>query len=255
MGETQRTKPTPVPFKTTNIGTLSLKLGREPIEFRFPDTGNAAVLIKKIFSGQEYPLLKCPAFRPHTIVDIGANVGASAVYFAASYPDAKIYCYEPSPSNFRFLYDNVSPIRNILKFQYGLYDRDLKTQLYLGAAQCLQNSIYESIETRKEQETIELRKASTVFSENHISPSILKVDTEGCEVPILRDLALWLPQMDLIYLEYHSERDRLEIDRLLTPYFHLWHSTAILIHRGSLAYVSNKLINRYPELGKREIKC
>ncbi len=44
----------------------------------------------------------------HTIIDCGANIGITALYFAARYPNARIYSVEPDPSNFAILKQNVA---------------------------------------------------------------------------------------------------------------------------------------------------
>ena len=44
---------------------------------------------------------------------------------------------------------------------------------------------------------------------------ILKIDTEGCEVPILFSIKKYLTEIKILYIEYHSSIDRDEIRRLL----------------------------------------
>jgi hypothetical protein len=44
---------------------------------------------------------------------------------------------------------------------------------------------------------------------------VLKIDTEGCEMPILKEMGEVLSSIKIIHLEFHSEDDRREIDRLL----------------------------------------
>ena len=41
------------------------------------------------------------------IVDLGANIGMSALYFACRYPKAKIYAIEPNNANFSMLKMNL----------------------------------------------------------------------------------------------------------------------------------------------------
>lgn len=236
------------------IGVISLDFGQERLKFRFPDSGNARDHMMAIFGGREYPLLQIPEFVPHTVVDIGANVGATVVYFASNYPDASVFCYEPSPTNFAFLSKNVDRFSNVFSFNYGLFDQELKLPLYQGSSQCLQHSIYRNVETGNDYELVELHRASEELIARNITPSILKIDTEGCELQILNDVADCLPQVDVIYIEYHSERDRLAIDRLLEPHFNLAHANATLIHRGSNVYTSKRLLELYPYLGKWEIR-
>ena len=43
----------------------------------------------------------------YTIIDGGANIGITSLYFAARYPHAKIYSVEPLPQNFALLEANV----------------------------------------------------------------------------------------------------------------------------------------------------
>ena len=71
---------------------------------------------------------------------------------------------------------------------------------------------------------------------------ILKLDTEGCEVPILRSLQKHLPEIKLVYVEYHSDRDRRLIDCLLAKTHVLWRGHVPLAYRGEFCYLNRKLI-------------
>jgi hypothetical protein len=74
------------------------------------------------------------------------------------------------------------------------------------------------------------------------SIDILKLDTEGCEVPILRSLASRLPRTGIIYVEFHSERDRMEIDRLVLPTHALFQGRIMKPYRGELCYVIRAIL-------------
>ena len=43
----------------------------------------------------------------------------------------------------------------------------------------------------------------------------MKIDTEGCEVPIIKTLSNYYELLSVIYLEYHSVSDKKELLRLL----------------------------------------
>src|SRR5262245_62031962 len=49
---------------------------------------------------------------PRVIVDCGAHIGCTTVYFANRFPGATIYALEPEESNFELLKRNVAPYRN-----------------------------------------------------------------------------------------------------------------------------------------------
>lgn len=67
--------------------------------------------------------------------------------------------------------------------------------------------------------------------------SILKVDTEGMELPILRALEEALADVEVIHLEYHSDEDRRELDALLSGSHVLFTSRASEPDRGTVTYV------------------
>lgn len=70
-------------------------------------TLDAAIFEQVLCEGSEYRL---PVdTQPKVIFDVGANIGAAAVYFAARYPEAKVYCFEPLPENIELLRKNVAP--------------------------------------------------------------------------------------------------------------------------------------------------
>ena len=93
-------------------------------------------------------------------------------------------------------------------------------------------------------ETVQLRRISTLLDELRIGRiALLKADTEGAELPILNDLLPRMNQIDAIYLEYHSEDDRLAIDQLLAPHFILFRSRASIAHRGICGYLARRVIS------------
>jgi len=44
---------------------------------------------------------------PKTILDLGANIGMTAIYFHRSFPNAELACVEPMPANLRILRKNL----------------------------------------------------------------------------------------------------------------------------------------------------
>ena len=97
--------------------------------------------------------------------------------------------------------------------------------------------------TAGEGEQIRLVGASQFLSQHGIeSVDILKIDTEGCEVPILQSLSKYLPEVKVLYVEYHSERDRRLIDGLLAQTHVLWRGHVSFAYRGEFCYVKRELV-------------
>jgi hypothetical protein len=81
--------------------------------------------------------------------------------------------------------------------------------------------------------------------------SILKLDTEGCEVPILTALQNYLPQTEVIYLEYHSEFDRRRIDSMLDRTHVLFHAAVFEPHRGTIGYIAADVLDKLHRASSR----
>ncbi len=181
-----------VPSSTSDkVGAVQFRHAGRSYHCRFPDVGNLRDIVTKIVSGQAYPLPILKGFRPEVIVDVGANVGASALYFAIIWPEARLFCYEPSSRNLPFLRANLKDLPQARVFDHGLSDRNRQTRLYHGKFQTAQDSTVPSVETGTDFEMIRLRRASDEFAACNLDRiSILKIDTEGAECEILCQSAL-----------------------------------------------------------------
>ncbi|MBI5766598.1 MAG: FkbM family methyltransferase [Verrucomicrobia bacterium] len=194
-------------------------------------------------AGGEYPILDLPGFTPLTIVDAGANVGATALHFLRHYPSARILCFEPAADNYSLLRANTAPFPAIEAFAAGLGDDDREMQLFHGREQSAQHSLFASGMVQDgDSEAVRIERASSALRRRGVSRlDLIKVDTEGCEVPILRDL-LTAFTPGVMYFEIHAESDRIEIDRLLGPAYLLARGRITKPHRGQLAYVRKDLL-------------
>ena len=229
-------------------GVVKVNIPGRQINFKYPNSIYMRNIVSDILQGKDYPSLRLPNYFPKIIIDVGANIGATALYFYSYFPDSHIYCYEPSPINYKYLKENTKHFDNINTFPYGLFDRACKMPLYFGKDQCAQDSIIKNNETSATNETVTLVKVSEEMIFKSASKiSILKIDTEGCEIPILNEIfKLEDLDIDMIYVEYHSEDDRIEIDKIVSPRFLLRFSRANQLHRGTTAYFSKALVAKYP---------
>jgi hypothetical protein len=128
-------------------------------------------------------------------------------------------------------------------FCFGAHDREATAVLHQGKDGNVASSLVANPFTGSGQEMITLRRLSTFLAEQKVGQiSILKLDTEGVEVPILRDLGGMLEQIEVILLEYHAEADRREIDGMLAQGFTLFSTVSQHPHRGASCYVANEIL-------------
>ncbi|MBF0183459.1 MAG: FkbM family methyltransferase, partial [Magnetococcales bacterium] len=73
----------------------------------------------QMFVNREYAMLL--AKPPQVIIDAGANIGFSAIFFAQCYPEARILALEPAAANFALLERNTRPYPNITPLHRALW--------------------------------------------------------------------------------------------------------------------------------------
>ena len=99
--------------------TFEIDIAGKPARLMLrPNDGDFAIF-HEIFTRDAYRFSESdlPPSSVMTIVDAGANIGLSALYFAARYPQARIICVEPNPDNFALLIENAKSLPRIQAIQ------------------------------------------------------------------------------------------------------------------------------------------
>jgi FkbM family methyltransferase len=165
---------------------------------------------QQIFIDKEYDFIA--NIPPKTIIDAGANIGLSSIYFANKFPNAKIIAIEPEMENFEILEKNVSKYSNIIPLCAALWDTVGQIDLWdIG----LGNNAYMVI--RSDSDNIIktpkldfLYHVNTVTIENILNDynlervDLLKMDIEGAEKEIFNNSKNWIQKIDTIIIELHE---------------------------------------------------
>jgi FkbM family methyltransferase len=116
-------------------------------------------------------------------VDVGANLGGYTILACAA-RGARGYCVEPVPATYRRLLDNIA-INNlssrVVTLNIGLSNRD--GELNFTAGDGCYNRVIANGEPNADCITVPVRTLDSVLSGE--SPSMMKIDVEGFETPIL----------------------------------------------------------------------
>jgi FkbM family methyltransferase len=221
--------------------TLVLKCASGNRKFDFEVFANGASKQNAIetLTGKTYP--KIPYINNvESVLDIGANIGASVIFFALNYPNARVVAVEPARQPVVLLRRNAMNHANVQIFNIGLHNVTSKCSIYLGAPDSVRNSVVRNALSSNSQEDVQLVAASTFTRSIGLDrPDIIKIDTEGCEIPIINSMIDSFRNAKAIYIEYHSEEDRLKIDRILCNTHLLYCGKIAHPHRGELVYVHN----------------
>ena len=199
--------------------------------------------VTNIFSKHEYQIP--PGLLPSheiTVVDIGANVGLFALYMTLTQSVRALHCFEPAPATVELLRRNVSGVGTIHIHPFGLSDREGTASLMLHPSNTGANSLVMMRSENPEAVDVAVRDAASALTRLGLDYiDVLKIDTEGCEVPILQSLLPRLGYIGIILLEYHSEEDRRSIDQLLAG-FKLFGAQAAMMDVGTLKFINRRLL-------------
>lgn len=143
-------------------------------------------------------------FKPHIIIDGGANIGLAALYFNWRFPDAKILTYEVEPSNFKQLTLNTAPYPNIINHNCAIWNKDTTIEI-------MDHGQGEDSFMVKEAEAYTAKQINAISIDSIIKTNglheidILKLDIEGAEKEVFEyGFENWLPKTKLIIVEVHD---------------------------------------------------
>ena len=136
--------------------------------------------------------------RPY-IIDAGANIGLSVLYFKNLYPNSGIVAFEPDEEVFSFLQRNIE--------RSGYKDVELICRAVWSSETNL-SFMNEGADGGRIAQANDPRDkiVQTARLRNYIDRPVdlLKIDIEGAETEVLMDCADLLGNIDNIFVEYHS---------------------------------------------------
>jgi FkbM family methyltransferase len=159
------------------------------------------------------------------VLDGGANIGLSVLYFKRLYPLAKVVAFEPDPAICAVLKRNIdrSGLRDVTIVQGALWTSAGRKE-FMSEGSWAGRLAGSGDDGNQVVETVRLRD----YLERTID--FLKLDIEGAETEVLADCAGLLHNVENLFVEYHSFAGQPQtVDSLL----------ALLIGAGFRLYLSS----------------
>ena len=141
---------------------------------------------------------------PQLIVDGGAYIGYTALFFAAHYPDAKIIAIEPNAENCELFRRNCAAYANIELIEAAVWDADVP--LHIENPQDDSWMLRMEAGESAENPPVDGISLTTVLTESEFDAiDLLKLDIEGAEKVVFgRNYAQWLPRTRHMLIELHE---------------------------------------------------
>ncbi|MFZ2163434.1 MAG: FkbM family methyltransferase [Sideroxyarcus sp.] len=190
------------------------------INFREDSEGDRGV-IEQILFNQDYDITSWAQgiklieyhyeqsqWRPSLIVDAGANIGASVLYFLNFFQNSFVFSVEPEPLNWQLLEINTADYLNNFNFQGAISNTD--GEVFLedpGLSDWGFRTNSNKNEDNNYANPVKSISPVSILSNPLVSgmtPLILKVDIEGGENSLFDGDTSWLEKFPLVIIELHD---------------------------------------------------
>lgn len=163
------------------------------------------------------------------ILDIGAHIGLATIYFKSRFPNAHIFAFEPNPEVFKLLEENIwqNGLEGIETYNIAIAGSKGKRKLYIadGEDSWSSNSSFtkgswSGVEKQREIE-VEARRLADILDQFEVV-DILKMDVEGAEFEILKDIKKRMNKVMQLIVEIHpGKRERFKESKAVLDAYNL----------------------------------
>ncbi len=174
-------------------------------------------VLQQIFHTEEFNISTAPQFawvraacdrtlaagETPLVIDCGANIGLSCLYFAKHLPKAKIIGIEPARDNAELARKNTAANPLIEIVEAAVHDQTARLSLTNPEAEKFAYQVWETAD--KGAATVEAVTIDALMRRNGAKRNaIVKVDIEGGEAALFRSNIGWLDHTDLLICETHD---------------------------------------------------
>lgn len=151
---------------------------------------------------RKYEQILASGRRP-LIVDCGANIGFSAVYFVHLFPKASVVCIEPEAHNIEMLRQNVAAYPLVIPVCAAVSDHKGWVNIANPEAHSWAFQVAESQDKQENSiPTVTIDDARQLVKDNELL--IVKVDIEGAEEQLFRSNVEWVSKAAMVSIELHD---------------------------------------------------
>jgi len=133
------------------------------------------------------------------ILDCGAHIGLSVIYLKSICPSARIVCFEPDKKNYELLKRNIAShnLKEIDARNEAVWNEN--TQLHFIQDGNMGSKIGEGQNTNTV--TVQATRLRDLLNQK---VDFLKLDIEGAEYEVLKDISDKLSNIEKMFIEYHG---------------------------------------------------
>ena len=189
-----------------------INLRRNNISFGLRIGSSDFAVFEQIFLNEEYQsavkVLIDNETPVKTIIDLGANIGLSSLYFKEHFPDARILCVEPDSGNYQQLERHLSEVPHTSLYRKAIWPERKTLFLNTSFRDSKEWSIAVSTSQEGSYDEVDTITIDELISGNNIKTiDLLKIDIEGAEATVFADTdtCYFLKSTKVVVIETHEE--------------------------------------------------
>ena len=160
------------------------------------------------FGHEDYSFLQV---ENEIVVDIGANIGDTPIYFVLNNAK-KIIALEPYPYSYNIALKNIT--KNNIEDKIILLNAGYGQDSTIKINPDFENTTGSNLKSFNDGVNIKIVSLKTILKDYNIDNAVLKIDCEGCEYNLLNEDNNTLKKFKRIEIEYHygykNLKDKLE---------------------------------------------
>lgn len=157
-----------------------MKINGRQIKIWLRDNGHDLEVVNEIFGRKQYKIRREIGIK--SVLDLGANFGGSALFFASEHPGARLELCEPVAANRELAERNIrANYVNAEIHEFGIGGKNGTGTVYLGENPGA-SSIYKNKETQHGEVRAELRTLDSLGKKF----DLIKFDIEGAEYDLIK---------------------------------------------------------------------
>jgi FkbM family methyltransferase len=204
---------------------VNIKIDDQILNFFFREDSIGDVgVIKQIFVDKDYDVfgwaqgralidyhIKKSKYNKSLIIDAGANIGASVVFFKHRYPNSFVYSVEPDFKNWELLQKNTAPLGGVFNFLGGISSDlgfmrvdDPGSSNWGFRTELIDAKVVAEGGIKSYVKSIDIGSILKDPILAGMNPLILKIDIEGAEQYLFSGNIDWMDCFALIIIELHD---------------------------------------------------
>jgi len=171
-----------------------------------PGTTDLLVL-EQVFLDREYHIEPIEAGSIEYIVDLGSNIGVTAMFWAQRYPNAHMVLVEPDPDNFTLLQQNTAAFQQrCVLLNVAVSDCRGETSFFRSERE-YGHSILKGADSVSEIQVKTLTVSDVLREAGFPRVDLLKMDIEGGETIVMPTIGAWSHAPRYLIAELHPPYD------------------------------------------------